>query len=167
MRNIKRNSKRFLYVTNFFDGYALAILKPNIGGFSKIVKIDTKYEVVNKTNYFTFNNWFNGYLIVYEAESTHRWLSYWFDSNLTMVPNTKSISVFASLQFHLQTLRSINVHEIVTLLTEHPEILQKLQPMEGGKSYFISTPFCCPFIYTPSAGEFDTIKYMHSYSDNW
>lgn len=167
MNITKRNSKKFLYVTNFFDGQALAILKPRIYGISKIVKVDTNYNVIEKTNYFTFNDWFNGYLIVYEEISDGYWFDYWFDTNLTKVPNTKGISCFLSLKFHLKTLRSSNVSSIVTLLEIHPEILQKLQPMEGGKSYFISTPFCWPFIYTPNANKFNTIKFVHSNIDKW
>lgn len=107
MPNIKRNSKRFLYVGNFLDeNHALAILKPNILGVIRMARIDTNYEIINKTNYFTFNNRFNCYLIVHEKVEKGHWLSFWVNSNLIMVNDTDVTSIFSSLSFHLNTLRS-------------------------------------------------------------
>lgn len=168
MHNVKRNSKKFLYVGNFLDDYhALAILKPNIFGVSKIVRINTNYEIISKTNYFTFNNWFNGYLIVHEKVAKGHWLSFWVNSNLIMVNDTDVTSIFSSLSFHLTTLRSLNSHLIEILLKICPEILKNLPLMEYSNSYYISTNFCCPFIYTPNADKFNIVKFIHSDSDKW
>lgn len=168
MHNIKRNSKRFLYVGNFLDEHhALAILKPNMFGFSRIVRINANYEIISKTNYFTFNNWFNGYLIVHERIAKGKWLDFWVNTNLIMVNHTDSIFGFSSLSFHLNTLRSINSIMIVDLLKIHPEILKNLPLMEYSNSYYISTNFCCPFIYTPNADEFNIVKYVHFDTDKW
>lgn len=168
MNNFIRNSKRFMYVGNFLDEYhALAILKPNIFGISRIVRIDTNYKIISTTNYFTFNNWFNGYLIVHEKVEKEHWLSFWVNSNLIMVNDTDVTSVFCSLSFHLNTLRSLNSHLIEILLRIHPEILKNLPLMECSNSYYISTNFCCPFIYTPNADAFNIVKYVHSNADKW
>lgn len=158
MQSIKRISQKFVYVTNFFNDRALAILKPNIFGVSRIVRIDTNYKITNRTKYFTFNNWFNGYLIVYEINSKGVWANFWFDANLTLVPSTtcySSLSLFDSRAF-----KTFNVNNIECLLGKHPEILQNLESVDDGKSYFISTPFCYPFIYNPNGGQFGTVKYV-------
>lgn len=168
MNNTRRSCKRFLYVGNFLDEYhALAILKPNIWGVSRIVRIDTNYKIISKTNYFTFNNWFNGYLIVHEKVAEGQWLNFWVNSSLIMVNDTDSTSIFSSLSFQLKILRSLNSDMIVRLLKIHPEILKSLPLMEYSNSYYISTNFCCPFIYTPNADKFNIVKFIHSDSDKW
>lgn len=168
MQNIKRNSKKFLYVGNFLDEHhALAILKPNIFGVSRIVRIDTNYKIISKTNYFTFNNWFNGYLIVHERISKGKWLNFWVNHNLVMINDTQVTSVLCSLSFHLKTLRSLNSYLIEILLKIRPEVLNNLPLMKCSNSYYISTNFCCPFIYTPNADAFNIVKYVYSNADKW
>lgn len=145
-----RPCKKFLYIGNFFKGYAFAVLRPNIFGISKIVKIDANYRIVSKTEYFTFNHWFNGYLIAYSEPCKGKWIDFWLDSNLQPIPGTDNcFSTFRNYRFHLKVLPCLNVYSIAILLELRPEILQNMQPLEDGKSYFISTNFCKPFLYRP------------------
>lgn len=84
------------YVTEFKDGYALALIGVHYRStdtFSNdnllIAILDTNYEISLYTKYFSFGEWYNGYLIAFNYGYDFHESCVLLDKNLKEVPNLR------------------------------------------------------------------------------
>lgn len=99
--HILEGKVQYSYVTDFNNGYALAIQKIHFDGCGKLVIINDEYEKVIDTQYFYLYpveterlNWLNGYTILHDSNSI-----YIFDTNLKLKRKITDITDVINIKF--------------------------------------------------------------------
>lgn len=92
---------RIQYVTEFKDGYALALIAQYAHSADEIFTdkfcnyelsiaiLDTNYEIVMHTNYRSSGDWYNGYLVAYNLDYDFGKSHVLLDKDLKEVPNLR------------------------------------------------------------------------------
>lgn len=118
--------QRIQYITEFKNGYALALIaKSNGCRYVKddffIAMVDEDYDVSMYTSYYSFGDWYNGYLIAFNYSYDENEVVF-LDSNLKEVPNIR-YNWIRTINNYLAVEKRNNFNLLYGLLNKNLELI--------------------------------------------